>query len=87
MAKTLYNCGSRLSVASLWINQQIHMTSSPSDPLDNYIDAAARVLGLSIAPEWQPVVRANLQVSLSFARMVEDFPLPDDSEPAHVFKA
>jgi hypothetical protein len=63
------------------------MTSSPSDPLDDYIDAAARVLRLSIAPEWQPVVRANLQVSLSFARMVEDFPLPDDIEPAHVFKA
>jgi hypothetical protein len=33
------------------------------------------------------VVRTNLQVSLSFAGMVEDFPLPDDSEPAHVFKA
>ena len=61
------------------------MTSS--DPLNDYIDAASRALALPVAEAWKPAVRANLDVSLRFARMVDEFPLPDDIEPASVFKA
>ncbi|WP_346296809.1 DUF4089 domain-containing protein [Rhodopseudomonas sp. P1] len=55
--------------------------------LDSYIDAAGSALGLTIDPAWKPAVRANLEVSLKLARMVDEFPLPDETEPASVFRA
>jgi Protein of unknown function (DUF4089) len=58
-----------------------------SDPLDDYIDAVSPALGLTVADAWKPAVRANLDVSLKFARLVDEFPLPDEIEPASVFKA
>jgi len=58
-----------------------------ADPLDTYIDAVAGALALRIAPDWRPAVRANLEVSLRLARLVDDFPLPDEIEPASVFAA
>jgi Protein of unknown function (DUF4089) len=58
-----------------------------AEPLDDYIDAAARALRLTIEDAWRPAVRANLEVSLRLARMVDEFPLPDEIEPASVFKA
>lgn len=60
-----------------------------SDPttLDSYIDALAAALGLPIEPAWKPAVQANLEVSLKLARMVDEFPLPDETEPASVFRA
>lgn len=60
---------------------------SSSDPLDSYIDAAAAVLGLDIEPAWKPAVRANLDTSLKMARMVQEFPLPDEIEPATIYEA
>ena len=32
-----------------------------TDPLDDYIDAVSKALGLSIADAWKPAVRANLR--------------------------
>jgi hypothetical protein len=58
-----------------------------SDSLDAYIDAAARVLDLTIEPEWKPSVRANLEVTLRLAAVVSEFALPDEAEPAPVFEA
>ena len=58
-----------------------------AEPLDDYIDAAAKALGLRIEDAWRPAVRANLDVSLRLARMVDEFPLPDETEPASVFGA
>ena len=58
-----------------------------AEPLDDYIDAAATALGLRIEDAWRPAVRANLDVSLRLARMVDEFPLPDETEPASVFGA
>ena len=57
------------------------------DPLDALIDAAARALELPLEPDWKPAVAANLRVTLEHAAAVEAFPLPDDAEPAPVFKA
>jgi hypothetical protein len=58
-----------------------------ADPLDDYIDSAANLLALPIEAEWKPAVRANLEVSLRLARMVDQFALPDETEPACVFTA
>jgi hypothetical protein len=58
-----------------------------ADPLDDYIDAVSKVLGLSIEEAWKPAVKANLEVSLRIARLVDEFDLPDQTEPASVFAA
>jgi len=59
----------------------------PADPLDDYIDSAVKLLALPIEAAWKPAVRANLEVSLRLARMVDQFALPDETEPASVFTA
>jgi hypothetical protein len=58
-----------------------------TDPLDNYIDAVGKALALPIEQAWKPAVRAHLEVSLRLARLVDEFPLPDETEPASVFTA
>jgi len=57
------------------------------DELDGYIEHAAKALALPLLPEWKPVVRENLKVTLALAATVCEFPLPDDAEPAPVFRA
>ncbi len=49
--------------------------------------AASTALALPVDDAWKPAVRANLDVSLKMARMVQEFPLPDETEPASVFAA
>jgi hypothetical protein len=58
-----------------------------TDKLDDFIDAAAAALALPIEDAWKGAVKANLDVTLKLARLVEEFPLPDESEPAGVFTA
>ena len=57
------------------------------EPLDDYIDAAASALRLTIEDAWKPAVRANLDVSLRLGRLVDEFALPDETEPAPIFTA
>jgi hypothetical protein len=59
----------------------------PRDPLDDFIVAGARALDLKIEAAWMPAVRGNLAVTLRLGALVTDFALPDDAEPAPVFKA
>jgi len=61
--------------------------SDPHDPLETYIDAAAQALGLPLDDTWKPAVKANLKVTLDHGKLVEAFALPDDAEPAPVFRA
>jgi len=58
-----------------------------NDPLDDFIDAAARALDLPLEPACRPVVKANLLVTLRQAGLVAELALPDDAEPAPVFRA
>ena len=58
-----------------------------ADPLDDYIDAVSKALALPIDEAWKPAVKANLEVSLRLARLVDQFPLSDEAEPASVFAA
>lgn len=57
------------------------------DKLDDYIDAVASALSLPIEPEWKPAVKMNLELSLRMARLVDEFPLPDETEPASIYVA
>ena len=58
------------------------------DPLDAYIEAAARMLDLPVEPAWKGAVKTNLDVTLRLAAaLFVDFPLPDDAEPTPVFVA
>jgi hypothetical protein len=58
-----------------------------ADSLDDYIDALSKALMLPIDDTWKPAVRANLDVSLKLARLVDEFVLPDEAESASVFAA
>ena len=58
-----------------------------TDPLDSYISSAAAALGIPIDPAWKPTIRANLDVTFKLATLVAGKELPDDAEPAPVFKA
>jgi hypothetical protein len=61
--------------------------AATNDPLDDYIAAAAAALALPLEAEWQSAVKANLEVILKHAVTVAEFALPDEAEPAPVFKA
>jgi hypothetical protein len=58
-----------------------------NDSLDELVVAACAGLALPLKAEWQPAVRANLEVTLRFGAMVDAFELPDEAEPAPVFEA
>ena len=60
---------------------------SEDDELDALIAAGARLLGIPVRPEWHDAIRLHLGISLDHAQNVADFPLPDETEPAPVFKA
>jgi hypothetical protein len=57
------------------------------DSIDTLIAASAQALRLPLDPAWHAAVRANLQLLLKHAALVEEFSLPDDTEPAPVFRA
>ena len=57
------------------------------DTLDQFIAAAARALSLPIESEWKAAIRANLKATLKHAALVDEFPLPDEAEPASAFRA
>ena len=57
------------------------------DRLDEFVAAAALSLDLPCAAAWLPGIKDNVKVSLQLAKLVTAFPLPDEAEPAPVFKA
>ena len=63
------------------------LTDKSSDHLDVYIDAVSKALALPVEQAWRSAVRANLEVSLRLARLVDEFTLPDETEPACVYTA
>jgi len=58
-----------------------------SKSLDDFVEAAAAVLGVLLEDAWKPAVKANLEATLRHADLVAEFELPDDAESAPVFKA
>ena len=51
-----------------------------------YVDAAAALIGLTIDPAHRPGVVVNLERIAQMAALVMEFPLPDEAEPAPVFR-
>jgi hypothetical protein len=62
-------------------------TTTASDSLDQFVDATAAILDLRIDSGWKPAVVANLRVILQHAAAVGEMELPDEAEPAPVYKA
>jgi hypothetical protein len=58
-----------------------------ADPIDDYIDSVSKALGLTVEEAWRSAVRANLEVSLRLGRLVDEFTLPVETEPASVYSA
>lgn len=61
--------------------------ASDSDDLDAFIAPGARLLGLTVRPEWHDAIRLHLAISLQHARTVTEFPLRDETDPASIFSA
>ena len=59
----------------------------PANPLDGFVEAAARLLALPVEPQWHAAIKANLEVNLRLAAFVAEFALPDETEPAPIFTA
>jgi hypothetical protein len=57
----------------------------PFDPAA-YARHMAEALDLPLTPDYMPAVVANLAVAFRLAPLFLDFPLPDDAEPAPVFR-
>jgi hypothetical protein len=45
------------------------------------------LLGIAVAPEWRDSVRLHLRITRDHAERVMEFTLPDDAEPAPVYRA
>ena len=50
------------------------------------IDAAAPLLHLTIAPEYREGIKQNLKTAVKMNAIVEQVKLPDEAEPAPVFR-
>jgi Protein of unknown function (DUF4089) len=57
------------------------------DPIGDMVAANAAALGLKLDPAWESGIKFNLQLILRHAALVDEFPLPDDAEPAPIFHA
>ena len=53
---------------------------------DALIDASLPLLGLSLPEGARPIVKLHLETAERLARLVADFPLDDESEPAPVYR-
>jgi hypothetical protein len=60
---------------------------SDRDDLDAWLDANAALLGIVVAAEWRDAVRLHLRITRDLAQRVLDFDLPDEADPAPVFRA
>ena len=58
-----------------------------SDDIDAWLDANAALLGIPIEPEWRDAVRQHLRITRDIAQLVLEFPLPDEADPAPIFRA
>ncbi len=55
------------------------------DVTETWIVSSAAMLKLPLDPAWLPAVKANVEVTFRMAALVDEFPLPDEIEPAPVY--
>jgi hypothetical protein len=58
----------------------------PEPDPEAILSALLPATGIPMDPAWREAVAANLRVAASIARALQDFPLPDEVEPAPVFE-
>jgi hypothetical protein len=63
------------------------MGEPEDEALTDFIQAGTALLGLPFDAAWESSVRGHLRVTLRHGALVEAFELPDEAEPAPVFKA
>jgi len=59
----------------------------PPQTPEALVAASAQALGFHIDPLWTDRIAFNLRLILNHAALIDEFPLPDNSEPAPVFRA
>jgi hypothetical protein len=57
------------------------------DAIDALVAANAEALGLTVEPAWRGGVAFNLGLIMRLGALVDEFALPDDAEPAPIFRA
>jgi hypothetical protein len=62
------------------------MTKTEFDA-DALIDATLPLLGMTLADESRAVVKLHLSTAETLSRLVREFPLDEEAEPAPVFTA
>lgn len=60
--------------------------SDPNDDLTQYLDAALVLHGLALDETRRRDVEKQLRLLAEMARLIEDFPLPAEAEPANTFR-
>ena len=61
--------------------------SKKLDPFATLVSAGSQTLALPIEPAWRGGVTFNLKLLFQHAARIDAFPLPDEIEPAPVFRA
>ena len=51
-----------------------------------WIRSSAAMLKLPLDAAWLPAVKANVEVTFRLANLIDEFPLPDETEPAPVYE-
>jgi hypothetical protein len=58
----------------------------PEPDPEAILSALLPATGIPMDPAWREAVATNLRVAAGIARALQDFPLPDEVEPAPVFE-
>ncbi len=58
-----------------------------ADAIETLVVATAQALALPLDPAWHNDVKRNVRLLYVHAALIDDFTLPDESEPAPVFRA
>ena len=60
---------------------------SEQEDIEAFVDTAAKVLQLVVSEDGRTVMVTHLKIATQMAKLVLEFPLPDEAEPAPVFTA
>jgi hypothetical protein len=69
------------------LQQKLPPNTFPQTGIGEMVAASAAALGLKLDPAWAANVEFNLQLILRHAALVDEFALPEDAEPAPIFRA
>jgi hypothetical protein len=89
MGLSIQDCGRRINrrpALTTTARSYSETSVEPARLTEADVERLAALAGVPIAPADLPAVAVALGVLLGAARLVSEFPLPDDVEPAPVFR-